>query len=142
MKKIYLALVALVAMALTACEGPEGPPGPGMNWFIQNFTVKANEWNLDSSGTYYICEKSFSRLDNYVYTDGNVSGYIILNPGQKDEVLQPLEATYHQGNAAGDRWTETYSFDYMPGSIAFYVQYSDFAIEQPPTQQFRIVLNW
>lgn len=38
-------------------------------------------------------------------------------------------------------WTETYTYDYMPGSVAFYVQYSDFIEQQPGDMVFRLVLN-
>jgi hypothetical protein len=40
-------------------------------------------------------------------------------------------------------WTETYDCDFAPGSIMFYVNYSDFFVSnRPPTTSFRVVLNY
>lgn len=64
--------------------------------------------------------------------------------GADNEVITPLPYTIHKGEADGDNallWTETYTYDYMPGSVAFYVQYSDFIEQQPGDMVFRLVLN-
>lgn len=146
MKKSLLALVVLV-MTLVSCEGPEGPPGldgEGVYWNIQNFTVRANEWKLydDGDGPYFMCEKNYNALTDRVYTDGNVFAYRYIRPGQANEVQSPLPFTLHL-EGGEYMWTETTYFDFMPGSIAFYVQYSDFFVEDGPgTIEFRVVLNW
>ena len=79
-----------------------------------------------------------------LYIDGYVLGYLVQSPGADNEVITPLPYTIHKGEANGDNamlWTETYTYDYMPGSVAFYVQYSDFIEQQPGDMVFRLVLN-
>ncbi|AHF13551.1 hypothetical protein BARVI_01025 [Barnesiella viscericola DSM 18177] len=60
-------------------------------------------------------------------------------------MITPLPYTIHRGGTdENDKemlWTETYTYDYMPGSIAFYVQYNDFAQQQPEDMVFRVILN-
>ncbi len=144
MKRLFTLFV--LATYLISCEGPIGPAGEdgeSVYWDIQTITVNANEWvrYTDENGlnTYYMCEKSFPALTNYVYEYGNTSGYMFVYYGNT-EVQVPLPYTIPYENLAGDQWTEIYSFDFTPGSIAFYVHYSDFADIAPPTQVFRIVL--
>ena len=127
MKK-FLFLVIL-SLTLFSCEGPMGPQGPqgvpgeGMFWKYYTYTVKSQDWQLvtspDGLNTYYMYE--FQNKD-----------------------ITPLPYTIHKGEADGDNallWTETYTYDYMPGSVAFYVQYSDFIEQQPGDMVFRLVLN-
>lgn len=152
MKKNFLLLLMMI-FAFVACEGPAGPPGPpGENgestkWYIETFVVEANEWKLyadaDGLNPYYMCEKKFSELDNFIYTDGTVFVYLIQNPGEDSEVQTPLPSSLPLENQAGERWTEHVSFDVMPGSIAFYIRYDDFAVNiRPARQEFRVVMNW
>ena len=58
-----------------------------------------------------------------LYIDGYVLGYLLQSPGADNgEVITPLPYTIHKGEADGDNallWTETYTYDYMPGSVAF-----------------------
>jgi hypothetical protein len=153
MKK-YLFLASLLALACMSCEGPMGPPGEsgeGVNWKILTYTVRESDWRLvGGSGdlnSYYMYEFKENAVSNFIYTDGNVFGYLIQNPGQKDEVQTPLPFVIPRGESdnygSEFLFTEIYSFDFMPGSIAFYVNYSDFETGiRPPTCDFRIVLNW
>lgn len=152
MKKNFLLLLMMI-FAFVACEGPAGPPGipgedgEGAHWYIQTFVVEANEWKLyadpDGLNPYYMCEKSFSELDNFIYTDGNVFGYLIQNPGADNEVQTPLPYYIPFENTEGALWQESVTFDFMPGSVAFYIRYSDFAVDiRPARQEFRVVMNW
>lgn len=161
MKKNFL-LVLMTVFAFISCEGPMGPPGPmgpqgepgesgglgeGMNWKIETFVVEENQWKLyydeDGLNPYYMCEKSYSALDNFIYTDGNVFVYLIQSPGESNEVQTPLPYTIPLENGEGNFWFETVTFDIMPGSIAFYVRYDDFAVDiRPARQEFRVVMNW
>lgn len=132
-------------MALVSCEGPEGPAGEGTNWYIQDFTVSASEWRImdDGDGAYFMCEKNISALTPLIYEDGNVFAYRYIRPGQSNEVQSPLPFTLHLMEGQDYIWTETTYFDFMAGSIAFYVQYSDFATNiNPGAVEFRVVLNW
>ena len=135
MKK-FLFLVIL-SLTLFSCEGPMGPQGPqgvpgeGMFWKYYTYTVKSQDWQLVTS-------------PDDLYIDGYVLGYLVQTPGADNEVITPLPYTIHKGEADGDNamlWTETYTYDYMPGSVAFYVQYSDFIEQQPGDMVFRLVLN-
>lgn len=149
MKKNFL-LALMMVFAFISCEGPMGPPGEsgeGAHWSIETIAVEENEWKLfyDENGLnpYYMCEKRYPALDNTVYVDGNVFAYLIQFPGEPNEVQTPLSVTLPLENDYGERWFETLSFDYMPGSIAFYVRYNDFAVDQRPArQEFRVVMNW
>lgn len=149
MKKNFL-LVLMMVFAFISCEGPMGPPGEpgeGMKWKISTFVVEENQWKLyydeDGLNPYYMCEKSYSDLGNLIYTDGNVFAYLIQSPGESNEVQTPLPYTLPLENEYGERWFETVSFDFMPGSIAFYVRYNDFAVDlRPGRTEFRVVMNW
>ena len=137
MKK-FLFLVIL-SLTLFSCEGPMGPQGPqgvpgeGMFWKCYTYTVKSQDWQLvtspDGLNTYYMYEFQNKDITDDLYID---------------EVITPLPYTIHKGEADEDNallWTETYTYDYMPGSVAFYVQYSDFIEQQPGDMVFRLVLN-
>jgi len=144
MKRILLALVVLV-ITFSSCEGPTGPAGEGTNWFVDDFVVRANEWQPmdDGDGVYFMCEKDISALTPFIYNNGNVFAYRYIRPGQSNEVQTPLPFTLHLLEGKDYTWTETTYFDFLPESIAFYVQYSDFATNiEPGEQHFRVVLNW
>ncbi len=154
MKKLLTLFILCVT--LLSCEGPMGPQGPqgipgtGINWKYYTCTVKSQDWELvrteDGLNTYYMyIFDNLKELTEDVYIDGYVLGYLVQSPGSNDEVISPLPYTTHRGeiDSEGNEflWTETYTYDYMPGSVAFYVQYSDFAEQRPGEMVFRIVLN-
>ena len=137
MKKIGL-LICVLAMALTSCEGPMGPPGPPgasgekLNWEILYYTVHADDWKLvgnkDGLNSHYIFDFKESKLTKFIYEKGLVKGFRILKLDNGDNVQTPLPY---------------YTYDFMPGSIAFYAYYTDFyTANKPPTCTFRIVMNW
>ena len=150
MKKYLFLLTVLV---LAACEGPMGPPGePGTvtNWKILTYTVRADEWKLvgyaGELNSYYMCEKPARDITDFIYTDGNVTGYLIQNPRKQNEVQTPLPFVIPRGELDKGQeilYTEVYTFDFMPGSIAFYVNYTDFETNIRPGEcDYRIVLTW
>ena len=151
MKKIVFFLFALL-MTFASCEGPmgpEGPAGPGTNWKILTFTVDSRDWkmmqNEDGSNPRFFYEFEVPEIDEFIYTDGLVSAYMYTNVGIETQTPLPYvlhqEAVDNQGNTI--LWTETYTYDYSPGSIAFYSTFSDFFVEQnPPTMEFRVALMW
>ena len=151
--KTKLFLLCATVWALCACEGPQGPqgePGIGTNWKIIYYTVHDSDWQLvggtNALNSYFTYDFNESLLTNEIYKSGKVTGYRILNYGQSNETLTPLPDMIPVGESGvGEEflWTENYTFDYMPGSVAFFVYYSDFSTKvKPPTCQFRIVLNW
>ncbi|RRD58188.1 hypothetical protein [Tannerella forsythia] len=152
MKKIGL-LICVLAMALTSCEGPMGPPGrdgEALNWKIVYYTVKAEDWKLlgkqDAIGSHFMYEFKENALTKTIYKDGKIVGYLIQDEGKSSEVQTPLPYTIPLGKEANGKtelWSEIYTFDFMPGSIAFHLFYSDFYTgNPPPTCTFRIVMNW
>ncbi|WP_102407441.1 hypothetical protein [Parabacteroides bouchesdurhonensis] len=150
MMKKNLLLLFMMLLAFTACEGPAGPPGQngtGMTWFVKTYTIRENDWKLysdpDGRNSFYKCEVRVNDLSNDIYLDGNVFAYWIQNPGRNDEVQTPLPYTIPLENTYDERWSEIINFDFMPGSITFYVTYSDFATSVAPGEaQFRVVMNY
>jgi hypothetical protein len=155
MKKLVLGLVAM--LTLLSCEGPVGPPGPPgdsgaeTQWKHIYYTVNKDSWHLvggkDELNSYYeYVFKNEPAITNFIYEQGIVLGYLVVNPGAKDEVLRPLPDSFPYGedtNQGENLWTEIITYDYMPGSIAFYVRYSDFyTATPPPTLKFRISMLW
>lgn len=150
MKKLLL--LAIISLTLFSCEGPMGPqgvPGEGMYWKYYTYTVKSQDWELvntaDGLNTYYMFVFKNDDITDDLYLNGYALGYLVLSPGTNDEVITPLPYTIHRGSTDSQEekklWTETFTYDYMPGSVAFYVQYSDFLQQQPEEMTFRLVLN-
>ena len=154
MKKLLL--LVIISLALFSCEGPMGPQGPqgvpgeGMYWKYYTYTVKSQDWELvtteDGLNTYYMYVFQNTDITDDLYLNGYVLGYLVQSPGTNDEVITPLPYIVHRGSTDAQSgqemlWTETYTYDYMPGSVAFYVQYSDFAQQRPEDMVFRLVLN-
>lgn len=147
MKRLLTLLVA--AFLLWGCEGPMGPmgpdgpigpPGEGTSWDVSEWTV--NQWTLsgsvDGNNSFYYADLAIPKLDNFIAYKGNVFVYIYTI----DNVQAPLPYVSHKGEGAA-LWTETYDYDFAPGSIRLYVQYSDFKTSiVPPTTKFRVVMNW
>ncbi|MDH6535599.1 hypothetical protein D0T51_06945 [Parabacteroides sp. 52] len=148
MKKNVL-LLLMILLAFTACEGPQGPPGePGiLGLKIIDISIDAEDWVIskDNQGlnAYYMCEVNVPELSRTVYQDGLVHAYLVQNPGTSYEVETSLNCSFPNENQYGDLWTEYYSWDYMPGSVAFYVKYSDFnLVPGPGDKLFKLVLLW
>lgn len=164
MKK-YLILLAAILMALTACEGPMGPPGPvgpqgppgpgggsgdGVKWKILEYTVYEKDWELiggrDNLNSHYMFEFKENLLTSEIFKNGKVTGYRVLTLGNGSTVQTPLPYVLPRGQKEGSNdklWSEYYTFDFQPGSIAFYAYYTDFYTgNRPPTCVFRIVMTW
>ena len=150
MKKLLL--LAIISLTLFSCEGPMGPQGPageGMYWRYYTYTVNSQDWELvtspDGLNTYYMYVFDNNDITDDLYINGYVLGYLVQSPGTQDEVITPLPYVIHRGDTDNSGtemlWTETYTYDYMPGSVAFYVQYSDFVQQQPGDMVFRLVIN-
>ncbi|GHU08879.1 hypothetical protein FACS189431_5950 [Alphaproteobacteria bacterium] len=154
MKKLVLVLVA--TLTFLSCEGPVGPPGPAgdpsveTQWKHIFFTVKQSDWALvggaDQLNSYYEYIFDEPAITDFIYKEGIVLGYLVVNSGTKDEALRPLpdSSPYGQDTNQGESlWTEIINYDYMPGSIAFYVRYNDFyTATPPPTLRFKISMLW
>lgn len=143
MKRRILLLGVLVGF-LFSCEGPMGPPGESVSMVSEYIKVSPHDWEeIDTgNGYYFFCDVQMRSLDRYIYDNGLVMCYQIQNYNQNNEVQVPLPYVVHLGNEQ-DLWTETLSFDFRPGWVTLYFQYSDF-YPNPPTEDlyFRAVLNW
>lgn len=157
MKKL-LSLLLLTALFIS-CRGPMGPSGPmgpegpqgqGTDWKVVWVTVNKADWQLigqpGALGSYYRCVVAAPEITDFVYEQGAVIGYMVMNYGQTDEVQTPLNIGLPRGETGTNGealWTDFYSFDFTPGSIAFYYEPSDFATQiVPEIADFRIVVMW
>ena len=153
MKRLFFVLMTVVGL-FASCEGPagrDGLDGAETYWFVKVYTINTNDWRLingvDRLGSYYEAKISIKELDKDLYEKGLVSCYMFQRTNNNVEVQTPLPFTLPYGKATGgnqeELWTETYSFEYSPGSITFYVYYSDFyTSNRPPSTSFRVVLNY
>lgn len=154
MKKFIGLLLLLVGFA--SCEGPMGPEGPqgpaGDNgngivegWRNITMTVNSNDWqlidNVDGNPC-YMYEFSWDELTENVYKNGIVIGYLYTTVGSV-ETLTPLPYVLHRLDSEGNQWTETYTYDYNPGYVAFYATFSDFYVDEKPGDlKFKISILW
>ncbi len=162
MKKIIFLLFAAIAMI--SCEGPMGPEGPmgaqgrdgqdgkdgqdgyGANWYTTSFTIKKSDWLLSGEpgdlNTYFFVDREIPQLDDFIFDEGTVIGYIQTGK----DVKNGLPFVLHMGETQGNQellWTQTYDFDFSPGMIRFYITYSDFSTNIPPEgETFHIILMW
>ena len=141
MRKIYLLFA--IALLVASCQGPVGPEGPqgsGTNWKIINLVVNSADWvvqhDLDGN-IYYSNHFSMPEITSFVYTDGSVIGYTVINGTQ-----MALPNVSHFKNSSGQSWTQTVDYNYSAGAMNVFVTTSDFAAVKPPTMNFRVVLMW
>lgn len=139
-KILSLLAAALLFFGCEGTEGPMGPPGEGVNWDVAEYTV--NQWTLSGSvngdNSFYFADLTAPALTPFVAGSGNVFVYMYTG----NNIQTPLPYVTHKTDGAA-LWTETYDFDFTPGSIRVYVQYSDFnTVVVPGKSRFRVVLNW
>ena len=137
--------------SLLQLEGPMGPEGPAGSgdgvvegWRNITFTVKSEDWQLIGEGNnqYYFYEFPWEELTENVYENGVVMGYLFTVVGDV-ETMTPLPYVMHRQDNQGYQWTETYTYDFNPGYVAFYATYSDFKVqERPATMDFRVSILW
>jgi hypothetical protein len=150
------ALILLFAIfCFTACEGPQGPPGvpghPGQNgqdgldgwgayFDVQYYDIR--QWTLAANGRYFYAEVSAPAITTDVFYNGAIVGYIVYNYNTSREVHIPLPYDIYY-NEPGLQWTETVSFDLVPGKITFYYEPDDFYTgDIPPACMFKVVAMW
>ena len=151
------ALICLfIVFGFTACEGPQGPQGPpgvpgpsgsdGWAYFdVKYYTI--TRWALAANGTYFFSEVSAPAITTNVFYNGVVVGYIVYGYDTPKEVHIPLpyDIYYNETDNYGNlfQWTETVSFDVMPGKVTFYYEPDDFYTDDtPPACMFKIVSLW
>ena len=148
MKKLFLLLT--IVFGFLACEGPmgpegpKGPPGEGTGWKIIYMYILENEWEEIRSGneTYYTFTYRNSDITQYVYDEGAMIVHQILNFDNPEENQTPLPRVYHHVDKDGYKWTETIEYIYKPGSITFFMTFSDGIPRIPLTCDFKISMIW
>jgi len=148
MKKILFLLTTAVWL-FASCEGPAGKDAVETYWFVKNYTINSNQWQLvggvDELNSYYKASVNIPELDRDIYEKGNVFCYMFQRINNV-EVQTLLPYTIPMGESKGNTellWTETYACDFSIGRVNFYVNYSDFyTSNRPPTVTFRVVLNY
>lgn len=119
-----------------------GPPGNdgSANFSIAYFTI--SNWNLSSDNSYFYADVNYPDLTDFVYNEGVIVGYLMQNFDTEYEYQVPLPFDIYYNTEEGS-WTETVSMDFVPGSIRFYYEPSDFFTGfVPPVCTFKIALVW
>jgi len=145
MKNLFFLLTSALWI-FVSCEGPAGKDGIETYWFVKEYTIRANDWQLiggeDRLGSYFQAQVTIPELDRDLYEKGHVFCYMFQTANNK-EVQTILPFTVPKANNDGELWTETYSYDFSPGQIRFYFNCSDFyTSNRPPATTFRVVLNY
>ncbi len=150
-KALFFLFAALV---LCGCRGPKGDPGEGMNWKIVDLNVSRWDYSGDAYGykdnNYYFAKFDVPDLTSFVFTDGNVNGYVILYEGnEKIQHSLPyvLPIATKDGSGNPYYYTRTVDFVYGVGWVQIEVRESDFAYEGddtivPDAMDFRIVMTY
>jgi hypothetical protein len=119
-------------------------------WNIENFNVTASQWSWNSNLNRWEAIRQLPAIDEFIYEDGVVHGFIFLGTQGVDEVQTPLPyiRSFLEDNEQGGviDFTETISFEYshLTNRITFYIEPSDGFQDQNARQNynFRIVMIW
>jgi hypothetical protein len=144
MKKLLFAL--LPAVCFLSCDGTAEPPEGQTQWKYIYYTVERQDWELvgvsGAPNSFYEYSFRAPEITDFIYKEGVVMGYVVDNPGAANEVLRPLPDTWPVGDGP-HAWTESVTFNYMPGHVTFYVAYSDFATNvRPAGMTFKLMMIW
>lgn len=154
MKKLILLLC--MAFTMFACEGEMGPmgpmgpqgkdgePGTGTQWYTKSFTINSNQWELIGEPgelkSYYMAVFDLPQLSEFIFKEGTVIGYMSMGENIKNGLPYVMH-TAEETEEGSHYWTQTYDFDFAPGSVAFYATFSDFETQKRPgNETFHIVL--
>ena len=113
-------------------------------WNIENFTVNASDWSWDAANGRWEAVKQLKFIDEFVYENGAVIGYVFVTENGKEVQYQlPHTMNIVDGDAA---FTETvdYHFDFKTSRVTFLIKPSDSFqdINAKLTYNFRIVMIW
>ena len=153
MKKLLVCILVAMTLVSSACRGKVGPPGKNGKdgevtyWKIIDFTIKGGvnggDWELingpDQIGSYYRYIFDVPEITEEIYENGLIIAYYRYVDDHGDKVQSILPYTYYDIDVDGDGnehpYSVQYSYDVMPGSIAFKLVFSDFytAENGPPS---------
>ena len=156
MRKVLFLVLSVVLFC--ACQGPQGIPGPqgpagadgaGVNWKIADLNVTQWDYSNYSDNNYFYAKFSVPALTSYVFNDGNVNGYILLQ--ENGETIQHslpyVLPIYEKGTDQTFFFTRTVDFVYGVGWVQIELRESDFDYEVntsyvPDPMNFRIVMTY
>ncbi len=119
-------------------------------WNIENFSVNATQWSWSSSLNRWEAVRQLEYIDDFIYENGAVIGYVFIGTQDVDEVQTPMPyvKSYLVENDQGDLidFTETVGFEYsgVTNRVTFYIEPSDGFPDETARQNynFRIVMIW
>lgn len=121
-----------------------------MNWKIADVSVTKWDYSGFTDNNYFYAKFDVPALTSFVFTDGNVQGYIYMTEnGQR--IQHSLPYVIHISTTGSDGqpyyYTRTVDFVYGVGWVQFEVRESDFAYESdvtinPDPMDFRIVMTY
>lgn len=140
----YVAILLFTLLIGYSCSDDPVQDFVQTEWNIESFTVKASEWNWNDNMLRWEAVRQLSFIDEFIYENGAVIGYVFLNENGK-EVQYQLP---HTVNIIAGEFvlTETidYHFDFKTKRATFIIKPSD-SVEDPEAKQiydFRIVMIW
>jgi len=115
-------------------------------WNIENFTVNASDWSWSPANKRWEAVKQLEFIDDFIYEDGAVIGYVFLGEQNVNEVQVQLPYLKSYELNDGSKFTETISYEYslLTHRVTFSIAPSD-GIEDTDakaTYNFRIVMIW
>lgn len=150
-RKLFTTLFAgllLLGVALTgvSCSSDKNDIEE-TQWNIENFTVNASEWTWSTTNLRWEARKPFKFIDNFIYENGALVGYVFFGSQNVDESQSQLpyvSKTYKLDN--GEQFTETLGYEYsiLSKSVTFFIRPSDGIEDQDAkvTYNFRIAMIW
>jgi len=153
-KKVYSTLLIgflLVgsAFVLTSCS-EKSDDFVETAWNIENFTVNATQWTWNSDLNRWEAIRPLEYIDDFIYENGAVIGFVFLGTQNVNEVQTPLpyiKSYLVEGEDGGlIDFTETIGFEYsmVTNRVTFYIEPSDGFEDNDARQNynFRIVMIW
>ena len=116
-------------------------------WNIEHFTVNSSQWSWNNSMGRWEFTSQLDFLDEFVYENGVVIGYIFFGTQDVDEVQSILPYTSKSYLLDdGSQFTETihFAFSRLTNKITFYISPSDGVRDEDARQNynFRVVMIW
>lgn len=138
MRKILFIAAAMLAFA--SCSSDDN-----LNMYTREFYIQSDHWQFDDvrdARYYYTFE--FPELRQRICDLGDVSAYIFVNNTTQGKL--PYVRSYRSADGE-EMWVETIYYEYSPGKITFFVEFSDFGYDpdnlaEPGNKDFRVVLTW
>ncbi len=119
-------------------------------WNIENFTVNASQWTWNSELNRWEAVRPLGFIDEFIYENGAVIGYVFIGSQGVNEVQVPLpyirSFLVEVGQNEFVDFTETISFEFSQqrNEVTFYIEPSDGVQDQDARQNynFRVVMVW